>query len=66
MIIDLQAITEEMEFSDVLEEGWWQSTSEDDQVLGLDAPLRVRAKVSKVVDKLLVRGTVRGENPNPV
>jgi uncharacterized protein len=60
MIIDLQAITEEMEFSEVLEEGWWQPDPEDDQILGLDAPLRVRAKVSKVADKFLVEGTIRG------
>jgi len=60
MIIDLQAITEEMEFSEVLQEGWWQLRNGDDQILGLDAPLRVRAKVSKAVDKFLVQGTIRG------
>jgi len=60
MIIDLQAITEEMEFSEVLQEGWWQPRNGDDQILGLDAPLRVRAKVSKAVDKFLVQGTIRG------
>ena len=60
MIIDLQAISEDEEFSEVLEEGWWQPGPEDDQILGLDAPLRVRVKVSKVVDKFLVQGTIRG------
>lgn len=60
MIIDLQAITEETEFSEVLEQGWWQPRDEDDQILGLDAPLRVRAKVSKAADKFLVHGTIRG------
>jgi uncharacterized protein len=60
MIIDLQAITEETEFSEVLEEGWWRPGPEDDQILGLDAPLRVRAKVSKAADKFLVHGTIRG------
>ena len=60
MLIDLQAITEETEFSEVLDEGWWQPGDEQDQVLGLDAPLRVRAKVSKVGDKFFVHGTIRG------
>jgi uncharacterized protein len=60
MIIDLQAITEETEFGEVLEEGWWQPGPEDDQILGLDAPLRVTIKVSKAVDKFLVEGTLRG------
>jgi uncharacterized protein len=60
MIIDLQAITEEMEFTEVLQEGWWQPGNGDDQILGLDAPLRVRAKVSKAVDKFLIQGTIRG------
>jgi uncharacterized protein len=60
MIIDLQAITEETEFSEMLEQGWWQRGGEDDQILGLDAPVRVKAKVSKAVDKFLVQGTIRG------
>ncbi|HEX9910136.1 MAG TPA: DUF177 domain-containing protein [Desulfatiglandales bacterium] len=60
MIIDLQAITEETEFSEVLEEGWWQPGDENDQIFGLDAPLRVRAKVSRAADKFLVQGTIRG------
>jgi len=60
MIIDLQAITEETEFSEVLEEGWWQPGDENDQILGLDAPFRVRAKVSRAADKFLIQGTIRG------
>jgi uncharacterized protein len=60
MIIDLQTITEETEFSEVLEEGWWHPGARDDQILGLDAPLRVTVKVSKAVDKFLVTGTLRG------
>jgi DUF177 domain-containing protein len=60
MIIDLQAIAEETEFSEVLEEGWWQPGPGDDQILGLDAPLRVSAKISKAVDKFLIKGSMRG------
>jgi uncharacterized protein len=60
MIIDLQAVTEETEFSKVLEEGWWQPGQKDDQILGLDAPLHVTVKVSKAVDKFLVKGALRG------
>jgi len=60
MLIDLQAITEDTEFNEVLEEGWWQPRLEDEQILGLDSPLHVRAKVSKAVDKFLVRGMIRG------
>jgi uncharacterized protein len=60
MLIDLQAISEEREFNDVLEEGWWQPAPGDDQILGLDGPLHVRVKVSKAADKFLVQGTIRG------
>ena len=60
MLIDLLAISEETEFSEVLEEGWWQPAPGDDQILGLDGPLHVRVKVSKAADKFLVQGTIRG------
>jgi uncharacterized protein len=60
MRIDLQAISEETEFSEVLEEGWWQPAPGDDQILGLDGPLQVRVKVSKASDKFLVQGKMSG------
>ena len=60
MIIDLLAITEETEFSEVLKEGWWDPGDENDQILGLDAPFRVKAKVSRAADKFLIQGTIRG------
>lgn len=60
MIIDLQTITEETEFSEVLGEGWWKPAPGDDQILGLDGPLQVTARVSRAVDKFLIRGTIRG------
>jgi len=60
MLIDLQAITEDTEFSEVLEVGWWRPGPEDEPFLGLDSPLHVQAKVSKAVDKFLVRGLIRG------
>lgn len=60
MLIDLLAISEETEFNDVLEEGWWVPAPGDDQILGLDGPLRVKAKVSKAADKFLVHGTIHG------
>ena len=60
MLIDLQAISEETRFDDVLEEGWWQPAPGDDQILGLDGPIDVRVKVSRAVDKFLVQGTIRG------
>jgi len=60
MLIDLQAITEDTEFSEVLEEGWWHPGPEDEQILGLDSPLHVKAKVSKAADKFLVQGRIRG------
>jgi len=60
MRIDLQAITEETQFSEVLEEGWWQPFPGDDRILGLDGSLQVRVKVSKVSDKFLVQGTMSG------
>lgn len=60
MLINLQAITEETEFNEVLEESWWEPASGDDQILGLDGPLRVRVTASKVADKFLVHGTIHG------
>jgi uncharacterized protein len=60
MIIDLQAITEDTEFSEVLRDDWWQTARGDDQTLCLDGPLRVGIKISKVIDKFLVHGTIRG------
>jgi len=60
MIIDLQVIPAETEFNEVLGEGWWQPGDADDQILGLDAPLLVRAKISRAADKFLVQGTIRG------
>ncbi|MCU0594671.1 MAG: DUF177 domain-containing protein [Desulfobacterota bacterium] len=60
MLIDLQAISEATEFTEVLEEGWWRPAPEDDQILGLDGPLHLKVKVSKAVDKFLVQGTFRG------
>jgi uncharacterized protein len=60
VLIDLQAISEETEFNEVLEEGWWQPASGNDPILGLDGPLRVKVKVSKAADKFLILGTIRG------
>jgi uncharacterized protein len=60
MLIDLQTISEATEFNEVLEEGWWQPAPEDDQILGLDGPLRLKVKVSKAADKFLVQGMLRG------
>lgn len=60
MRIDLQEISEETEFSEVLEEGWWKPAPGDDQILGLAGSLHIRVKVSKVVDKFLIQGTISG------
>jgi len=60
MLIDLHSISEETEFNEVLEEGWWQPAPGNDQILGLDGPLRVKVKVSKAVDKFLIKGAIRG------
>lgn len=60
MRIDLREITEEAEFSEVLEEGWWGPAPGDDQILGLDGSLQVKVKVSKASDKFLVQGTISG------
>ena len=60
MLIDLQTISEPTEFNEVLEEGWWHSALGDEQVLGLDGPLRLKVKVSKAADKFLVQGMIHG------
>ncbi len=60
MVIDLKAISEEIEVSQVLEKDWWQPGQEDDPLLGLDTPLQVRIKISRVRDKFVLNGQVSG------
>jgi uncharacterized protein len=60
MIINLQTITEETHFDEVLPQEWWQAGDPNQQVLGLSGPLEVHIKVSKAADKFLVGGTLSG------
>jgi uncharacterized protein len=59
MILDLKGILEETEVSQVLERGWWHP-SENDPILGIDTPLHVRIKVTRVEDKFLLDGKMTG------
>lgn len=59
MIIDLQAVTDEIRVREVLDRDWWQSDP-DHQVLGLGGPLQVDVRVAKAADKFLVDGTLAG------
>jgi len=60
MIIDLQTVTEETRFQEVLDLDWWHVTDPRQQVLGFGCPLQVDVKVSKAADKFLVDGTLSG------
>ena len=61
MIIDLRNVREEpqsLQFS--LDRTWWRSDLQDDQVLGLDAPLEVKAVIYRAGDKFLLEGEFSG------
>ena len=62
MIIDLKAIPREgsrkFEFS--LNKDWWQPGAESDQVLGFNAPLKVRVNIYRAVDKYVLEGSLDG------
>lgn len=61
MIIDLRTIlTAPRHFDFILKPDWWQGDEEDDQILGLDCPLRVRINISRAGSKYVLDGYLSG------
>lgn len=60
MIIDLQAVSDEVQVHEVLDRDWWQSDPSQ-QIQGLGSPIEVDVTVSKAADKFLVDGNLSGK-----
>lgn len=61
MIIDLRTIAEEPKsFSISLERDWWSSQENDDQVLGLEPPLKADIEIYRAGDKFVLEGRFEG------
>jgi len=60
MIIDLGRLPDDAEISEVLEKNWWHRQEEDEQILALDAPLRVAIKVHRAGNKYIIDGDMSG------
>lgn len=61
MIIDLRTITEEpRRFSITLERDWWSARENDDQILGLEAPLKADIEIYRAGDKFVLEGRIEG------
>jgi uncharacterized protein len=61
MIIDLKSVLlapRRFEFS--LEPGWWQEDQENDQIIGLDGPLKVEINIAKAGTKYVLDGHLSG------
>jgi len=61
MILDLRTIPEgSRRYQFVLDEGWWPSEAQKDQILGIDGPVQVNLEVYKAGDKYVLEGELRG------
>jgi len=61
MIINLKPISQEpKEFDFVLEPEWWKPSDIDDQIIGLDGPLKVKIGIYPVEDKYMLKGEFSG------
>jgi uncharacterized metal-binding protein YceD (DUF177 family) len=61
MIVDLRTIPEgSRRFQFVLEQDWWPSDAQRDQVLGIDSPVQVNLEIYKAGDKYVLDGELRG------
>jgi uncharacterized protein len=61
MIIDLKSVLlapRRFEFS--LEPGWWQGAQKNDQIIGLDGPLKVEINIAKAGSKYVLDGHLSG------
>jgi len=61
MIIDLKTISQVPRSFDLsLDPGWWRSEPENDQILGLDGPLKAQITISRNGSKYLMDGSLSG------
>ena len=61
MIVDLRTIPEgSRRFQFVLEEDWWPSHAQKDQILAIDAPVQVNLEIYKAGDKFVLDGELYG------
>lgn len=61
MIIDLKTVLlAPRRFEFTLEPGWWQGNRENDQIIGLDGPLKVEINIAKAGSKYVLDGHLSG------
>ena len=62
MIVDLKSIPREgaRKFKFTLNKEWWQPDMENDQVLGLNTPLKVTINIYRAGDRYVLEGTLDG------
>jgi uncharacterized protein len=61
MIVDLRTIPEgSRRFQFVLEQNWWPSDAQRDQILGIDTPVQVNLEIYKAGDKYVLDGELHG------
>ena len=61
MIVDLRTILEgSRRFQFVLEEDWWPSDAQKDQILAIDARVKVNLEIYKAGDKFVLDGELYG------
>ena len=61
MIIELKSILDAPgHFHLVLEPNWWQGDEGDDQILGLDRPLRADVSISRSGSRFILNGNISG------
>lgn len=61
MIVDLRTIPEgTRSFHFVLEEDWWGSDGQRDQIQGIDTPVQVKIELYKAGDKYVLDGALSG------
>lgn len=60
MRIELSKLPDDAEIIEVYDPEWWHCDEEGEQVLGLDAPLKVRVRVRRAGDKYILDGEMKG------
>jgi uncharacterized protein len=62
MIIDLRTIPQDgpQHYELILEKGWWNPVDQDDQVLGINAPITARVDIYKAGNKYVMEGDMSG------
>ncbi|MFC1862953.1 DUF177 domain-containing protein [Thermodesulfobacteriota bacterium] len=61
MIVDLKKVpfgSQKFDFS--LEKEWWRSSEKDEQVVGLDEPLKAKVEIYKAGERYVLEGSISG------